>query len=89
MCVCERAKKFVSGYLTNKLTDLNENVGVCCNWPGIENLPEPVRSDQYFPLIWGGGLFLQFFEPLYLENHQGYRKKIRNYVDVKFRDIQI
>jgi len=32
------AKKFVSGYLTNKLTDLNENFGVFCNCR-IENLP--------------------------------------------------
>ena len=26
------AKKFVSGYLTNKLTDFDENFGVSCNW---------------------------------------------------------
>jgi len=31
-------------------------------------------SDHYFPLIWGGGWFVQFFEPLYLENHERYRK---------------
>ena len=29
----------VSGYLTKKLTDLDENFGVGCNWPRIENLP--------------------------------------------------
>jgi len=28
---CVSAKKFVCGYLKNKLTDLNENFGVCCN----------------------------------------------------------
>ena len=41
VCVCLSvcAKKFVSGYLTDKLTDLNENFGVCCNWRRIENLP--------------------------------------------------
>jgi len=33
------AKKFVSGYLTKGLTDLDENYGVCCNWRRIENLP--------------------------------------------------
>jgi len=37
VCVC--AKKFVSGYLTDKLTDLNENFCVCCNWRRIGNLP--------------------------------------------------
>jgi len=37
MSVC--AQKFVSGYLTNMLPDLNENFCVCCNWPRIENLP--------------------------------------------------
>ena len=36
LSVC--AKKFVSGYLTKELTDLDENCGVCCNWRRIENL---------------------------------------------------
>ena len=32
-CVCVSVqKKFFNGYLTDKLTDLNENFGVCCNW---------------------------------------------------------
>jgi len=41
VCVCLSvcAKKFVSGYLTRELTDLDENYGVCCNWRQIENLP--------------------------------------------------
>jgi len=38
-CVSVCAKKFVSGYLTKDLTDLDENYGVCCNWRRIENLP--------------------------------------------------
>jgi len=40
LCVCLPVceKKFV-GYLTNKLTDLNANFGVCCNWLRIENRP--------------------------------------------------
>jgi len=37
LSVC--AEKFVSGYLTKELTDLDENCGVCCNWRRIENLP--------------------------------------------------
>jgi len=32
------AKKFVSGYLSKELTDLDENYGVCCNRRRIENL---------------------------------------------------
>ena len=43
LSVC--AKKFVGGYLTNKLTGLNENFGVCCNWPRIEKLSQPVQVD--------------------------------------------
>ena len=43
--VCLSAKKFVNGYLTNKVTDLNENFGVCCSWPGIENLALLVQPD--------------------------------------------
>jgi len=41
VCVCLSvcAKKFVSGYRTKELTDLDENYGVCCNWRRIENLP--------------------------------------------------
>jgi len=31
VCVCVCAKKFISGYLTKGLTDLDENYGVCCN----------------------------------------------------------
>jgi len=42
ICLSVCAKKFVNGYLTDKLTDLNESFGVCCNWRRIENLPEPV-----------------------------------------------
>ena len=40
-CVCLSvcAEKFVSGYLMEGLTDLEENYGVCCNWRRIENLP--------------------------------------------------
>jgi len=30
-CLSVCAKKFVSGYLTRELTDLDENYGVCCN----------------------------------------------------------
>jgi len=37
VCVC--AEKFVSGYHTKKSTYLDENFGVCSNWPRIENLP--------------------------------------------------
>jgi len=59
VCVCARlsvcAKKFVSGYLTNKLTALNENLGVYCNWPRIENLPLPVQSDRCLPKFGEGG----------------------------------
>jgi len=39
VCLSVCAKKFVSGYLTKELTDLDENYGVCCNWRRIENLP--------------------------------------------------
>jgi len=39
VCLSVCAKNFVSGYLTDKLTDLNENFGVCCNWRRVENLP--------------------------------------------------
>jgi len=39
VCLSVCAKKFVSGYLTKQLTDLDENYGVCCNWRRIENLP--------------------------------------------------
>jgi len=39
LCLSVSAKKFVSGYLTKELTDLDENYGVCCNWRRIENLP--------------------------------------------------
>jgi len=39
VCLSVGAKKFVSGYLTRELTDLDENYGVCCNWRRIENLP--------------------------------------------------
>jgi len=39
LSVCLCAKKFVSGYLTRELTNLDENYGVCCNWRRIENLP--------------------------------------------------
>ena len=39
VCLSVCAKKFVSGYLTRELTDLDENYGVCCNWRRIENLP--------------------------------------------------
>ena len=39
VCVSVCAKKFVSGYLTKGLTDLDENYGVCCNWRRIKNLP--------------------------------------------------
>ena len=39
LCLYVCAKKFVSGYLTKKLTDLNEIFDVCCNQPRIENLP--------------------------------------------------
>ena len=74
LSVCLCAKKFVSGYLTRELTDLDENYGVCYNWRRIENLPYPVQSDHYFLLIWGGGWFLQFFEPLYIGNYKRYRK---------------
>jgi len=56
-CVCACVKKFVSEYLTTELTDLDENFGVCCNWPRIEDLPLPVQSDLYFPSIWRGGRF--------------------------------
>jgi len=49
------AKKIVSGYFTKELTDLDENYGVCWHWRRIENLPLPVQSDHYVPLIWGGG----------------------------------
>ena len=31
VCLSVCAKKFVSGYLTKELTDLDENYGVCCN----------------------------------------------------------
>jgi len=61
VCASVCAKKFVRKYLTSKLTDLNENFGVCCNWPRIENLPWTVQSDQYFPLIWGGECFFEIF----------------------------
>ena len=74
VCLSVCAKKFVSGYLTRELTDLDENYGVCCNWRRIENLPYPVQLDHYFPLIRGGGWFLQFLEPLYLGNNKRYRK---------------
>jgi len=37
LSVC--AKKFVSGYLTKELTDLDENYGLSCSWRRIENLP--------------------------------------------------
>jgi len=36
-CVC--AKKFVRGYLSKELTDLDKNYGICCNRRRIENLP--------------------------------------------------
>jgi len=39
VCLSVCAKKFVSGYLTKELTDLDESYGVCCNWRRIENLP--------------------------------------------------
>jgi len=39
VCLSVCAKKFVSGYLTRELTDLDENYGECCNWRRIENLP--------------------------------------------------
>ena len=39
VCLSVCAKKFVSGYLTKELTDLDENYGVCCNWRRIGNLP--------------------------------------------------
>jgi len=41
VCVClfVCAKKFVSGYLTKELTDLDENYVVSCSWCRIENLP--------------------------------------------------
>jgi len=39
VCLSVCAEKFVSGYLTKGLTDLDENYGVCCNWRRIENLP--------------------------------------------------
>jgi len=43
VCVC-LCKKVVSGYLTNKLTDLNENFSVRGYWLRIENLPQPVQD---------------------------------------------
>ena len=60
VCVSLCAKKFVSGYLRNMFTDLNENFGVCCNWPRIVNVPKPVQSDQCFPHYVGRGLIFAF-----------------------------
>jgi len=39
VCLSVCAEKFVKGYLTDELTDLNENFGVYYNWRRIENLP--------------------------------------------------
>jgi len=39
VCLSVYAKKFVSGYLTKGLADLDENYGVSFNWRRIENLP--------------------------------------------------
>ena len=90
MCVCVSvcANKFVSGYLTIKLTDLNENWGLCCNWPRIENLPKPVQSDHYLPIIWGGGDFCNYLNPYISETIRDIEKQ-RDLVDVKFKDLQL
>jgi len=39
VCLSVYAEEFVVGHLRNKLTDLNENFGVCYHWPRIENVP--------------------------------------------------
>ena len=85
-CVC--AKKFISGYLTKKLTDLDDNFGVCCNWPQIENLPRPVRSNQYFPVIWGGGVIFATISTL-ISKKPVQISKNRDVIDGKFKDLQI
>ena len=39
VCLSISVNKFVRGCLATMLTDLNENSGVCCDLPRIENLP--------------------------------------------------